>query len=84
LQGKELGYNNIADADAAYRVGGRVRSGRRPAVAIVKHANPCGVAVGADLARRLRPRAGVRRRLAPSAGSSPSTGRLTRDAALRN
>jgi phosphoribosylaminoimidazolecarboxamide formyltransferase/IMP cyclohydrolase len=43
LQGKELSYNNIADADAAWDC---VRSFDTPACVIVKHANPCGVAVG--------------------------------------
>ncbi len=43
LQGKELSYNNIADADAAWEC---VKSFRLPACVIVKHANPCGVAVG--------------------------------------
>lgn len=43
LQGKELSYNNIADADAALEC---VRSFAMPACVIVKHANPCGVAVG--------------------------------------
>ncbi|HEX9646089.1 MAG TPA: bifunctional phosphoribosylaminoimidazolecarboxamide formyltransferase/IMP cyclohydrolase, partial [Alphaproteobacteria bacterium] len=43
LQGKELSYNNIADTDAAYEL---VAELERPAAAIVKHANPCGVAVG--------------------------------------
>ena len=47
VQGKELGYNNIADADAAYEL---VAEFAAPACVIVKHANPCGVAVGADLA----------------------------------
>ena len=47
LQGKELGYNNIADADAAYEL---VAEFDGPACVIVKHANPCGVAVGSDLA----------------------------------
>ncbi|TFZ01060.1 bifunctional phosphoribosylaminoimidazolecarboxamide formyltransferase/IMP cyclohydrolase [Ramlibacter rhizophilus] len=42
LQGKELSYNNIADADAAWEC---VRSFDAPACVIVKHANPCGVAV---------------------------------------
>ncbi|GLK48745.1 bifunctional purine biosynthesis protein PurH [Brevundimonas intermedia] len=46
VQGKELGYNNIADADAAYEL---VAEFEAPAVVIVKHANPCGVAVGKDL-----------------------------------
>lgn len=44
LQGKELSYNNIADADAAWEC---VRSFDTPACVIVKHANPCGVAIGA-------------------------------------
>jgi phosphoribosylaminoimidazolecarboxamide formyltransferase / IMP cyclohydrolase len=44
-QGKELSYNNIADADAAWEC---VKSFDTPACVIVKHANPCGVAVGAD------------------------------------
>ncbi len=45
LQGKELSYNNIADADAAWEC---VKSFEVPACVIVKHANPCGVAVGTD------------------------------------
>ena len=45
LQGKALGYNNIADADAAYEL---VAEFDGPACVIVKHANPCGVAVGRD------------------------------------
>ena len=45
LQGKELSYNNIADADAAWEC---VKSFDVPTCVIVKHANPCGVAVGAD------------------------------------
>ncbi len=43
LQGKELSYNNIMDTDAAIDV---VREFSEPAAAIIKHANPCGVAVG--------------------------------------
>jgi len=42
LQGKELSYNNIADADAAWEC---VKSFEAPACVIVKHANPCGVAI---------------------------------------
>src|SRR3954454_5331906 len=45
VQGKELSYNNIADADAAWEC---VKSFDTPACVIVKHANPCGVAVGAN------------------------------------
>jgi len=44
-QGKALSYNNIADADAAWEC---VRQFEQPACVIVKHANPCGVAVAAD------------------------------------
>jgi phosphoribosylaminoimidazolecarboxamide formyltransferase / IMP cyclohydrolase len=47
LQGKELSYNNIADADAAWEC---VKTFDAPACVIVKHANPCGVAIGATLA----------------------------------
>jgi len=46
LQGKELSYNNIADADAAWEC---VRQFDAPACVIVKHANPCGVAVAANV-----------------------------------
>jgi phosphoribosylaminoimidazolecarboxamide formyltransferase / IMP cyclohydrolase len=46
VQGKELSYNNIADADAAWEC---VKSFSEPACVIVKHANPCGVALGANL-----------------------------------
>jgi phosphoribosylaminoimidazolecarboxamide formyltransferase / IMP cyclohydrolase len=47
LQGKELSYNNIADADAAWEC---VKGFDTPACVIVKHANPCGVALGANAA----------------------------------
>jgi phosphoribosylaminoimidazolecarboxamide formyltransferase/IMP cyclohydrolase len=46
LQGKELSYNNYGDADAAFELVAEFAS---PAVAIVKHANPCGAAIGASL-----------------------------------
>ncbi len=46
IQGKELSYNNIADADAALEC---VRQFDLPACVIVKHANPCGVAVGINI-----------------------------------
>jgi phosphoribosylaminoimidazolecarboxamide formyltransferase/IMP cyclohydrolase len=45
LQGKELSYNNIADADAAWEC---VKTFDAPACVIVKHANPCGVAIAAS------------------------------------
>ncbi|MBP0466274.1 bifunctional phosphoribosylaminoimidazolecarboxamide formyltransferase/IMP cyclohydrolase [Roseomonas sp. PWR1] len=47
VQGKELSYNNLNDTDAAFEC---VAEFDRPAIVIVKHANPCGVAVAADLA----------------------------------
>ena len=46
LQGKALSYNNIADSDAAWEC---VKTFPEPTCVIVKHANPCGVAVGANL-----------------------------------
>ncbi|MBN9232574.1 MULTISPECIES: bifunctional phosphoribosylaminoimidazolecarboxamide formyltransferase/IMP cyclohydrolase [Phyllobacteriaceae] len=49
LQGKQLSYNNINDTDAAYELVGEFDPARTAAVAIIKHANPCGVAEGASL-----------------------------------
>jgi phosphoribosylaminoimidazolecarboxamide formyltransferase/IMP cyclohydrolase len=49
LQGKELSYNNINDTDAAYELVAEFDPKERPACAIIKHANPCGVALGASL-----------------------------------
>jgi len=49
-QGKELSYNNINDTDAAFRLVAEFAPGGGPACAIIKHANPCGVARGASLA----------------------------------
>jgi phosphoribosylaminoimidazolecarboxamide formyltransferase/IMP cyclohydrolase len=46
LHGKEMSFNNFADADASWRA---VLDHHDPAVAIVKHANPCGIATGADI-----------------------------------
>jgi phosphoribosylaminoimidazolecarboxamide formyltransferase/IMP cyclohydrolase len=51
LQGKELSYNNIADADAAWEC---VKTFEVPACVIVKHANPCGVAVGGSAVEAYR------------------------------
>ena len=47
VQGKALSFNNIADADAAFELACELEA---PAVAIIKHANPCGAALGADIA----------------------------------
>jgi phosphoribosylaminoimidazolecarboxamide formyltransferase/IMP cyclohydrolase len=51
LSGKEMSYNNYVDADAAWRT---VHDYEQPAVAIIKHANPCGIAVGSDVAEAHR------------------------------
>ena len=48
LHGKALSYNNVVDADAAWRAAHD--HGEAPTAAIIKHANPCGIAVGADIA----------------------------------
>jgi len=47
LHGKEMSYNNYVDADAAWRA---AYDHGDPAVAIIKHANPCGIAIGIDIA----------------------------------
>ena len=47
LHGKEMSYNNYVDADAAWRA---AWDHAAPAVAIIKHANPCGIAIGSDIA----------------------------------
>jgi phosphoribosylaminoimidazolecarboxamide formyltransferase/IMP cyclohydrolase len=47
LHGKAMSYNNYVDADAAWRA---AHDHDGPAVAIIKHANPCGIAVGTDIA----------------------------------
>src|SRR6202012_2356779 len=49
VQGKELSYNNINDTDAAYELVAEFDPKAAPACAIIKHANPCGVAVGKTL-----------------------------------
>lgn len=49
VQGKTLSYNNINDTDAAFELVGEFDPARTAAVAIIKHANPCGVAEGATL-----------------------------------
>ncbi|WP_022900845.1 bifunctional phosphoribosylaminoimidazolecarboxamide formyltransferase/IMP cyclohydrolase [Humibacter albus] len=51
LGGKEMSYNNFVDADAALRA---AYDFSRPAVAVVKHANPCGIAVADDVAEAHR------------------------------
>jgi phosphoribosylaminoimidazolecarboxamide formyltransferase/IMP cyclohydrolase len=53
-QGKELSYNNLNDTDAAFELVAEFDPRASPAVAIIKHANPCGVALGASLAEAYR------------------------------
>ena len=50
VQGKDLSFNNIGDADAAYELVAEFDPGESAAVAIIKHANPCGAAIGGSLA----------------------------------
>ena len=50
VQGKELSYNNLNDTDAAYELVAEFDSAEMSAIAIIKHANPCGVATAASLA----------------------------------
>lgn len=49
LQGKQLSYNNINDTDGAFELIGEFQADQGPACAIIKHANPCGVATGSTL-----------------------------------
>jgi phosphoribosylaminoimidazolecarboxamide formyltransferase/IMP cyclohydrolase len=51
LHGKDMSYNNYVDADAAWRA---AHDHDAPCVAVIKHANPCGIAVGADIAEAHR------------------------------
>jgi phosphoribosylaminoimidazolecarboxamide formyltransferase/IMP cyclohydrolase len=51
LSGKEMSYNNYVDSDAAWRA---AYDFSEPCVAIIKHANPCGIAIGADIAEAHR------------------------------
>jgi phosphoribosylaminoimidazolecarboxamide formyltransferase/IMP cyclohydrolase len=54
LQGKQLSYNNINDTDAAFELVAEFDPARTAAVAIIKHANPCGAAEGTDLVSAYR------------------------------
>jgi phosphoribosylaminoimidazolecarboxamide formyltransferase/IMP cyclohydrolase len=54
LQGKELSWNNLLDADAARKMAGLFDPSGEPAVVIVKHNNPCGIGRGADLTEAYR------------------------------
>ena len=54
LQGKALSYNNLNDADAAYELVAELARFGKPACVIVKHANPCGAAIGGSLEEAYR------------------------------
>lgn len=72
LQGKQLSYNNINDTDAAFELVAEFLPEKAPACAIIKHANPCGVATAPSLAEAYRRRSpAIRPR--HSAASSRST-----------
>ena len=83
LQGKELSFNNLNDTDAALAL---VAELSEPAVAIIKHANPCGVAMAPTPARGLSQGAGLRpaqrvrrhRRLQPAARRSRAPSEIAR------
>ncbi len=66
VQGKELSYNNLNDTDAAYELVAEFDPKASAAVAIIKHANPCGVAIGSIA------RGGLRQGAAPAIPSAPS------------
>jgi phosphoribosylaminoimidazolecarboxamide formyltransferase/IMP cyclohydrolase len=70
LQGKQLSYNNINDTDAAFEQVAEFDPAESAAVAIIKHANPCGVAIARTL------KSAYEKALACDP-SSPSTGRST-------
>ena len=78
---RQMSYNNYVDTDAAWRA---AHDHADPCVAIIKHANPCGIAVGADIAvgapqgARLRPGLGVRRGDRGQPRGRPDDGRAGR------
>jgi AICAR transformylase/IMP cyclohydrolase PurH len=71
LHGKAMSYNNYVDTDAALRA---AHDHAEPCVAIIKHANPCGIAVGGDVAEAHR-KAHACDPCRPLAASSRSTAR---------
>jgi len=77
LQGKEMSYNNYVDADAAWRA---AHDFTEPAVAVIKHANPCGVAVGETIAQA-HARAHATDPVSAYGGVIASNGIVTADAA---
>ncbi|ACZ29777.1 phosphoribosylaminoimidazolecarboxamide formyltransferase/IMP cyclohydrolase [Xylanimonas cellulosilytica DSM 15894] len=77
LHGKAMSYNNYVDADAAWRA---AWDHEGPAVAIIKHANPCGIAVGANIAEAHR-RAHATDPVSAYGGVIAANGVITREAA---
>ncbi|PZR54955.1 bifunctional phosphoribosylaminoimidazolecarboxamide formyltransferase/inosine monophosphate cyclohydrolase [Xylanimonas oleitrophica] len=77
LHGKAMSYNNYVDADAAWRA---AWDHEGPAVAIIKHANPCGIAVGADIAEAHR-RAHATDPVSAFGGVVAANGVITKEAA---
>jgi len=77
LQGKEMSYNNYVDADAAWRA---AHDFAEPAVAVIKHANPCGVAVGETIAEA-HAKAHATDPISAYGGVIASNGVITADAA---
>ena len=77
VQGKELSYNNLNDTDAAYELVAEFDPKASAAVAIIKHANPCGVGARRDRWPRPTARRSPAIPSAPSAASSRSTARST-------
>jgi phosphoribosylaminoimidazolecarboxamide formyltransferase/IMP cyclohydrolase len=75
LQGKALSYNNLSDADAAIELIAELDPGDGPAVAIIKHANPCGVARGSTMTEAYR-KAFACDRVSPFGGIIALNGRL--------
>ena len=80
VQGKELSYNNVADTDAAFELVAEFDPADQAAVAIIKHANPCGVATGADVTAAYQEGPGVRSNLCVrrDRGPEPQAGRRRR------
>ena len=78
VQGKPLSYNNINDADGAWELAGELALHGRPGVAIVKHANPCGVALGGSV-REAHARALVCDPVSAFGGIVAATHPLTRE-----
>jgi len=78
LHGKEMSYNNFVDADAAYRA---AYDHKAPTVAIIKHANPCGIASDKDIAQAYR-KANATDRVSAFGGVIASNQKVTKEMAI--